>query len=426
MDRKCIPVVDERTVSARIDYAKLIEKDRIHSSVYTSDAIFQDEMEKIFARGWVFVGHDSEIPNPGDYICRTIGVEPTIMLRNRQGEIRVFSNRCMHRGNKLCSREKGSAKALTCDYHGWTFSLDGDLVGVPYPGGFEKDKGMFGLHRPAKVESYGGFVFATFNPSSISLEEHLGHAKHLIDRAVSMSPTGRIKLTAGWVKQHYSANWKMLPENDTDGYHANYVHSSFLRVFPSQYDVIKNKEEERQSRIIDWGQGHTAIDASVMYREPYEWLGVKPEKVAEYTRLMTEAYGAEKATKITIDGPPHAVVFPNLFLGEMNIVIFQPISANESVQWHTPLLLEGAPDDFNSRIIRQSEAAMGPSAFLLADDSVISERQQQALSGHGGWLELSRGLNRESESDGVIMSHVSDETSNRGFWRHYRKVMGEE
>jgi phenylpropionate dioxygenase-like ring-hydroxylating dioxygenase large terminal subunit len=426
MDGKCFPVSGPRTATEKIDYARLIDRDRIHGSLYTSEAVFRDEMDKIFSRGWVFVGHESEIPNPGDYIARNLGLEPAILLRNREGEVRVFSNRCMHRGNKLCIREKGSAKALTCDYHGWTFSLNGDLVGVPYPGGFEKDKALFGLNRPAKVESYQGFVFTTFNPESISLDEHLGHAKALIDRAVSMSPNGKIDLKAGWVKQHYSANWKMLPENDTDGYHANHVHSSFLRVFRSQYDAINHKEEERLSRIIDWGQGHTAIDASTAYQRPYEWLGVTEDRVADYTKLMVAAYGEEKARRITTDGPPHAVVFPNLFLGELNIVIFQPISANEAVQWHTPMLLDGVPDSFNSRIIRQSEAAMGPSAFLLADDSVISERQQIALSGHSGWLDLSRGLNREREEEGVIMSHISDETTNRGFWRHYLKVMGEQ
>ena len=93
------------------------------------------------------------------------------------------------------------------------------------------------------------------------------------------------------------------------------------------------------------------------------------------------------------------------------------------MKWHTPLLLDGVPDKFNERIIRQSEAAMGPSAFLLADDQVISERQQLALQGQSGWLDLSRGLNREVKKDGVITSHISDETTNRGFWNHYLKVM---
>ena len=139
---------------------------------------------------------------------------------------------------------------------------------------------------------------------------------------------------------------------------------------------------------------------------------------------MLAAYGEEKGNRILRNGPPHAVIFPNLFLGEMNIVIFQPVSASEAVQWHTPLLLEDVPDSINSRIIRNSEAAMGPSAFLLADDSVISERQQMALRDRADWLDISRGLNRERIDElGVIVGHVTDEGTNRGFWQQYRKVM---
>jgi phenylpropionate dioxygenase-like ring-hydroxylating dioxygenase large terminal subunit len=406
-----------------VDYRKLIEKDRIHGSLYTSEAVFRDEMDRIFHRGWVFIGHDSEIPGPGDYVTRTVGQEAVLMLRNREGQVRVFSNRCTHRGNRLCSLDKGHVRSLTCDYHGWAFTLDGELKGVPYPGGFDKDKSTLGLKQPAKVENYKGFVFASFNPQAVTLEEHLGKARLLIDRAVALSPVGRVNLGAGWVKHQFFANWKMLPENDTDGYHAGHVHSSFLQVFRSQYDVIKHKEEERLARVVDWGQGHTAIDAAPTYSRPFEWLGTAEDRVADYRALMDQAYGEETARQMLTDGPPHAVIFPNLFLGEMNIVIFQPVSANESVQWHTPLLLEGVPPKFNERILRQSEAAMGPSAFLLADDQVISERQQIALRGRSDWLEIGRGLNRETEQDGVLSSHISDETTNRGFWRHYLKVM---
>lgn len=415
--------VPQSTYTPPIDYRSLIQRDRIHGNLYTNEAIFREEMEKIFYKGWVFIGHDSEVPKAGDYITRTVGLEPVLMLRNRENEVRVFSNRCMHRGNKLCSRESGNKRVLTCEYHGWSFSLDGELKAVPYPAGFEKDKSTLSLRRPARVESYQGFVFATFNPDACSLEEHLGKAKALIDRVVMMSPTGKINFGAGWIRQQYFANWKMLPENDTDGYHAGHVHSSFLQVFRSQYDAIRDREEERLAQIVDWGNGHGAIDASPMYKRPFEWLGTTEEKVADYTALMNTAYGEEKARKMLIDGPPHAVIFPNLFLGEMNIVMFQPISAGECVQWHTPLLLDGVPEKFNERIIRQSEGAMGPSAFLLADDQVISERQQMALQGHSEWLDISRGLSREVKKDGVIRSHISDETSNRGFWQHYLTVM---
>ncbi len=408
-----------------VRYGQWIQKDRIDGRLYTSAQVFRDELERIFYGGWVYVGHESEIPAPGDYVTRWVGLQPVVLVRNKSGEVRVLSNRCTHRGNLVCTQERGSAKLLTCKYHGWTFSLDGELDAVTYPAGHMRDRASLALEKPAQVSAYRGFVFATFSPRSGSLDAHLGRAKELIDRTVSMSPLGRIRLSAGWAKHRFRANWKMLAENDTDGYHAVSVHSSFLRAFKSQsqYDDIMVSEERRKSRTRDWGNGHLEIDYSPTYQGPLEWLGISEERGQQYVSAMTEAYGAERARAMLTVGPSHAYIFPNLFLGEMNIAMFQPLSPDECIQWHTALQLEGAPDHINARAIRQSEAAMGPAAFLLADDAVISEHQQIALRDRPAWLELSRGLNRERLENGVLSGNHTDETTNRAFWRHYLSVM---
>jgi phenylpropionate dioxygenase-like ring-hydroxylating dioxygenase large terminal subunit len=418
-----MPATGRERAEGTPEYAQLIQDDRIHSSLYTSQAVFDDELRRIFYGGWVYVGHESEVPDPGDYVTRTIGLEPVVLIRNREGAIRVLSNRCSHRGNTVCRAEQGTAKVLTCDYHGWTFSLDGDLLGVPFPLGHCKAKAQLGLASPSRTQSYRGFVFATFNPRSVSLEEHLGKGMALIDQAVAMSPLGKIRLSAGWVKQHAVANWKMLPENATDGYHATTVHSSFFRVFSTQYDAALADEKKRVGEVKDWGGGHVGLNFAPRYTRPLEWMGISAAKVPGYVQQMVEVHGEAKADELLTEGPPHATIFPNLFLGETNIVMFQPLSPHECVQWHTPMLLEGVDEAINTRLIRQSEGAMGPSAFLLADDGVISERQQVAMRGRPAWLELSRGLQREESKDGVITSHSTDEVNNRGFWRHYRSVM---
>lgn len=416
--------VEPFLIGPTIDLDCLIQEDRVHGSLYTNDALFELEMQQIFYGGWVFVGHDSEIPSAGQFQRRTIGREEVIMVRQKDQSIAVLSNRCAHRGNMMCVDKSGKTKFLTCPYHGWVYGLDGKLLDVPYPGGFPKPKEGIGL-KSLRTEAYRGFVFATFNDATAPLGDHLGKAKVLIDRACDMSPVGKIKLTAGWVKQRFDANWKMLPENDTDGYHVNYVHSSFARVIDSHYNAAAiATEESLVSQTKDWGNGHTELFFSPSYKRYLEWLGVKEDRYPEYERQMKEAYGEEKADRILRDGPPHAAIFPNLFLGEMNIVIFEPLNAHQCVQWHTAMLLEGVPDEVNQRILRQSEAALGPSAFLLADDSVISERQQLAMRDRADWLDISRGMNREVvDEDGVITGHVTDECTNRGFWRHYKKVM---
>jgi phenylpropionate dioxygenase-like ring-hydroxylating dioxygenase large terminal subunit len=413
------------TANATTNLDALICRDRVHSSVYTDPAIFAREMETLFHGGWVFVGHDSEIPEPDDYLTRMLGMEPVIMVRRRDGGISVLSNRCSHRGNLLCPLEKGRARAFTCDYHAWSFSHEGDLIGVPLKGGEERDRSGLGLRKPARVECFHGFVFATFNPHSPPLAEHLGAASELIERSVSLSPTRRITLSAGWVKQHFACNWKMLPENGTDGYHAPFTHASFVGTFArnSQYEMLSQGEDQRKSEAIDWGRGHVALEHAPAYDAPLRWLGTTEEKMPQYVAAMRAAFGPEEAARRLTEGPAHAAIFPNLFLGEMNIGIFQPLSVDECVLWHTPMLLDGVPDEVNTRIVRQSVAAMGPASFLLADDSIISERQQTAAGGLGGWLDLSRGNSRERRRGTAVVGHISDETTNRGFWAHYLKAM---
>ncbi len=412
-------------MTSKIDYHQLIQKDKIHGSIYTSDEVYADEIEKIFQNGWVYIGHESEIKKVGDYLVREVGRSSVIMVRDKNGLVNVHSNRCTHRGNMLCNETEGNKRNFTCPYHGWVFNLDGELMDVAYPGGFDKPLDELRL-QTLTSDSYRGFVFASFKEPVISLDEHLGKAKSLIDRSCEMSPTGKIDLKGGWVRQRFDANWKMLPENDTDGYHVNYVHQSFVMAIDSQYGEFVGTEESIQGVIKDWGNGHTEIDFSAGYAKTLDWLGSTPEKVKSYVDSMHEAYGAEKAEKILFDGPPHACIFPNLFLGEMNIVIFQPTGTNSAVQWSTPMFLDGAPElDF--KLLRQSEGALGPAAFLLADDASIAERAQKALLSGDPWCDLSRGLNRETtDADGVISSHMTDETSNRGFWHHYRKVMSGE
>lgn len=407
-----------------IDYKHLIQTDRIHGSLYTRQDIFDDEMDKVFYGNWVFIGHASEIPQKGDYVCRPIARESLVMVRNADDEINVLINRCAHRGNMICVEPEGNAKFLKCLYHGWIYSLSGELLDVPAPDGFTKEKADLPL-QSLRTESYRGFVFASFNPDVKTLEEHLGRAKLLIDRSVEMSPTGEISLSAGWVKHKFGGNWKMLPENDTDGYHVQFVHSSIPKAIDSDYvDVITDPDGDTNAITRGWGGGHAELDLSPAYTKPLEWLGSPASRFPEYVKDMAAAYGEQAGKRKMIDGPPHATIFPNLFLGEMNIVIIQPVNANECVQWHTPMLLEGVPEDLNNKFIRQSEAAMGPSSLLLADDGIISERQQIALQGDSYWLELSRGIERQKvDEHGDTIGRLSDEVTNRAFWHHYRDVM---
>jgi phenylpropionate dioxygenase-like ring-hydroxylating dioxygenase large terminal subunit len=390
--------------------------------------VFEDEMERIFHRGWVFVGHESEIPAPGDYLTRHIGREPVIMVRGKDGVVGVLVNRCMHRGTLVCAAERGSARTFACPYHGWTYDLSGALLGVPYPGGYAAlDKRAHGLARPPRVSAYRGFVFASLSPDGPSLAEHLGPATRLIDRSCDLAPDGEIELSAGWVKHHCAANWKMLPENDSDGYHLGFVHAALFKTVRTQYQRVVGDERTIKAVVRDWGGGHIEIDWSPGYEKPFEWIGgASGAAVADFVEALERRDGKEAARRRFMEGPAHALIFPNLFLGETNIAIVQPLSVEECVHWHTPMFLKGAAQ-LNSRLLRMAEAGMGPASFLMPEDLLIASRNQQGLHARTPeWLLLSRGLNREVvDAEGRTVSHVTDETTNRGFWRHFRTVMSE-
>jgi nitrite reductase/ring-hydroxylating ferredoxin subunit len=411
-----------------LDYKTLVQDDRIHGSLYTNPRVFADEMDRIFHRGWVFVGHESEIPRAGDYVTRQIGAEPVIMVRGNDGGVSVLINRCRHRGTMLCPADRGSARALTCPYHGWTYDLRGELLGVPYPGGYSGfDKGAHGLARAGRVSAYRGFVFASLSAEGMPLAHHLGSATKLIDRSCDLSPAGEIELTAGWVRHRCAANWKMLPENDSDGYHLGFVHMALFRTTRSQYQRVVGDEKTIKAVVRDWGNGHIEIDWSPGYEGLFEWLGgVSGAQVADYVAALERRDGPEIAQRRVREGPAHALIFPNLFLGETNIAIVQPVSVEECVHWHTPMFWRGVPE-FSGRLLRMAEAGMGPASFLMPDDLIVASRNQLGLHAQTApWLLLGRGLQRERiDTEGRAVSHVTDETTNRGFWRHYRSLMTE-
>ena len=417
----------QQTAIDPIQYDTLVQNERVHRSLYTDPHIFTDELEKIFYHGWVFIAHESEIPQPGDFITRQVGTQSVILVRGTDRNISALLNRCAHRGTTVCPAERGHVRTFTCPYHGWSYDLSGALQGVPYPAGYGEsfDKKAYGLTRVPRLESYRGFVFVSLSPSGISLADHLGAAAQLIDRTCNLSPEGEIELSAGWIKHRYPSNWKMLPENDTDGYHLGFVHRSILKAVGSQYRRFVGEEKSIKSVLRDWGKGHTEIDFVPAYQQPFEWFGgVSEGLAASYLAAMERSYGKEETQRRVFDGPPHAFIFPNLFLAEMNIAIMQPVSVDECVQWHTPMFLKGVPE-FNKRLLRQSEAAMGPGSFLLPEDVTIASRNQVGLvTRNTEWLELSRGLNREYvDSHQQRVGHMTDETTNRAFWSHYRGVM---
>jgi phenylpropionate dioxygenase-like ring-hydroxylating dioxygenase large terminal subunit len=407
-------------------YADLVLPDRVHGSLYTDPAIFQEELERIWYRTWVYVGHVSEIPEPNDYVLKSIGPQPVIMTRDKQGEIHLLLNRCTHRANLVCDAERGNSSAFRCPYHGWTFANTGQLLGFPFSSGYggREAKKDLGMGRVPRVESYHGFVFGSFAQEGPSLLEHLGAAREAFDRLARLSPEGEVQITAGWLKHKVKANWKMLVENETDGYHPQFVHASIFSVAKSGIGELYGERSTAVSR--DLGGGHTENDLRPEFRrigQPLGWFGTTPERLPDYVARMREAHG-DKAEQILIDGSPHVMVFPNLFIAEIQLFVIQPIAVDETVQHVTAVQLKGAPD-INRRMLQQTIGSVGPAGLLLADDSEMYERNFRGVhTRNPEWLILRRGMHRERlDLDGHTVGDATDEVPQRAIWRHWRELM---
>ena len=408
------------------DFNQLIEPTRVHSRLYTDPMIFREELERIWYRTWVYVGHESEIPSNNDYVTKSIGPNPVIMVRDKAGEIRLLLNKCPHRGNQLCAYKSGNAKAFVCPYHAWTFSNSGDLMGYALPDGYEGvSKVGVSLGKVPRVASYRGFVFGSMAADGCSLEEHLGGAKAAIDQLCDNSPTGEVELTAGFLQHRTKANWKFLTENETDGYHPGSVHGSVFQVTNSGIGELYAKNSTALTR--DYGNGHTEFDLRPEWRrldQPLAWFGTTPDRLPEYVAAMNAAYGSEGARQIMIDGSPHTMIFPNLFIAEIQIFVLQPIAVDESIQHVTAVQFKGAPD-INRRLRQQTMGSVGPAGLLLADDTEMYERNHRGADIlDPEWLVLSRGLHRERrDENGFLVAHSTDEVPQRGIWRHYLHLM---
>ncbi|SNR82707.1 Phenylpropionate dioxygenase, large terminal subunit [Haloechinothrix alba] len=418
-------VPDSARATSRPDYAALIEPSRVHGSLYTDPRVFADELERIWYRSWVFVGHESEVPESGDYVRKSIGPQDIIMTRGRDGDVHLVFNRCAHRGNLVCEDARGNANAFRCPYHGWTYRNTGELLGYPYNKGYGGKGNLdLSLGRVPRVDSYRGFVFASLAEDGPTLAEHLGAAAGEIDRLARLSPEGRIDLGAGWLQHRTRANWKLLAENETDGYHPQFVHSSIFSVTGSPIGPLYSDNSTAVTR--DLGNGHSENDLRPEFRrqgEPMRWFGTSESRVPNYVARMREVYG-DAADDILTEGAPHVMIFPNLFIAEIQVFVIQPLSVDECVQHSTAVQLGGA-EELNSRMVSQSIGSVGPAGMLLADDTEMYERNQRGLEmRQPEWLDVRRGMHREAlDEDGYRTGAATDETGIRGFWSHYRRLM---
>lgn len=410
----------------------------VHRDLYTSREIFDAEVRHLYGNTWIYVGHESEIPEANDFVTRTVGKRPLIISRSRDGSINVVINRCTHRGAVVCRQSKGKAGRFACGYHAWTFANDGKCIGIPlkHAYGDEFDLSAQDLRKAAKVESYRGFIFASISGEVPPLVEHLAHARRFLDEWLDRGDRQAVAVRAGVMQFTTHANWKTVYDNAGDGYHPPFSHDSMLRVFARRYgdvDMQYYAANFDESPLIsrDLGNGHTMLDQRPAMHAESAWERQHVIPGREILReKLNEMLGEEKARKLLDASTGSGLnlnIFPNLLIIGNQIQMLEPVSVNQtSVNWFSTIL-EDAPDEVNAARMRMQEDF--PS-FGEVDDTAQFEACQAGMEGvpEMEWIDIRRHLHTTAghvADDGIWTEPVSSDQHMRCYLSAWQRIMNE-
>lgn len=391
---------------------------RVRRSVMTDVAVWELERERIFSRRWLFAGHESEIPEAGDYVRRTVGTRPIFLVRGGDEEVRAFYNACPHRGATICRQDAGHARSLQCFYHSWTFSPEGELIALPdeegYGPGF--DRGAMGLVGPPRHESYRGFHFVCYDPSVEPLASFLGNARDYLDLVVDQSAVG-VRVVPGSQRYVINANWKLLVENDLDSYHAVPLHKTYFS-YVAGLGGGTAMHGRGMGLARNLGRGHAAFDAPAPYGRPVaRWDPLFGEdarsEIAELRASLVDRHGEVKAFRMA-DTIRNLVTYPTMLLNDgvaVTVRMLEPLGpdATEVTAW--ALAPAEEPDSMLQRRLNSFLTFYGPGGFATPDDVEALESCQAGFAAGIEWSDMSRGMHRTPVH--------TDEAHIRAFWRQW-------
>jgi benzoate/toluate 1,2-dioxygenase alpha subunit len=412
-----------KTVENPFDFSACIRPTAVHRSVYVDAAIFETELTRIFERSWVYVGHESQVAKPGDYYATRIGRHPVVLVRGDDMKIRVFFNRCMHKGAQIVGEGCGSAvKAMRCGYHGWIYGLDGALRSVPARGGYDAESVRpgakeFALHSVATVDQYRGFVFAKVAAEGMSLIDWLGPLASSLDNFVDRAPAGEVEVAGGVLRYEHACNWKFFIENTLDALHPMVVHQSAAR---SAREVAAAQGTHNNALTFEL-QALAPFTGSYTF---YDDMGgrVMPNGHAElggaasihsnysedpdYLAAMTAAYGESRAREIFAISRNNSVAYPSMmFKAPIQLLrVVRPLAVDRTLieTWH--FRLKGAPASMLARTLAYSTLVNSSAGMVGPDDHQIYRQLQSGLAtSQVEWVEMSRYSGAgEARADGSI------------------------
>jgi PAH dioxygenase large subunit len=259
-----------------------VQEGHVPLKAYNDENVFEFERKRIFGQCWVFLGHESEIADPGDYALRYIGTDPFILSRDEDGEVQVLFNSCRHKGTKVCRTEQGNSSHFRCPYHGWTYKNNGDLIGVPnrklLHGDSERWEDIGLMHAP-RVADYDGLIFASLDEDAPPLEEYLGPATWYLD-LFTKGFKGGMEVVGEPHRVEIDSDWKNGADNFFgDAHHTEVAHQSLLDVGLAEPEAVQYSQNLKE--IVDRINVSHAGPAGATFRVHHEasniYLGQDPE-----------------------------------------------------------------------------------------------------------------------------------------------------
>jgi phenylpropionate dioxygenase-like ring-hydroxylating dioxygenase large terminal subunit len=392
--------------------AALVRDDRVQARVYTDPAVFNAEIERIFARAWCYVGHESQVPRPGSFIRAAIANRPLLMVRGDDGEIAVLHNRCPHRGALLVGERCGHAARFRCPYHAWTFRTDGRLQSVPLPEGYagiDLDDAALSMQHPPRVAAYRGFIFASLAADGPDLETFLDGTRAAIDNIVERSPTGQVEVAGGCFRVRMRNNWKIYLENMHDGLHPMIVHQPSIdpaRTMMRRPEPLSPLTEFALTVIAANGQTYDTMAGLPVRLFPFghtEMAAFRAnpaldDEFAAYRAELARVRGADRADALMREARLSTMFYPSASVQatslQMRVIIPEAVDSTLIEVW--TLRLVGAPDSLYRRTITLANTVHSPSSVVKHDDVGAYVRVQQGLGGRDAWVDIRRGRNDPS------------------------------
>lgn len=318
----------------------LARAETIPSAWFTEPRFHDLESEAIFARTWQGVGHVGRLAEPGSWFVTEVAGDPVIVVRDQAGEIGGFYNVCRHRAGPLASAD-GCGRVLQCEYHGWTYQLDGSLRGVPHWNQVELfDRKDYGL-VPIRVETWEGQIFVNLDPDAVALDAVLGGIRERISpvRPGDMEHYRRVEYDV-------AANWKVYVENFLEGYHVPIVHPELM----------------------------TLYDFRSYSTEIFDWYSLQTSGLTEDEHLYARQGGGEAW---------YYCVFPNYMLnilpGRLQTNLVVPVDHK-----NCRVVFEYFYDDLESEAARRKiDEDIEFAERIQAEDIGICEQVQRGLSSRG-------------------------------------------